>query len=144
MTPVEWLLGNDTGISSKTICAVMTGSALRDPFNSSVPHDSDDFGRCYRLLKHFPEWRLRLPEIGFIYPLWQPLVMAWDELTALYELFCDEHGKVSHELYLANKAASEQFHTRIRELREDGMRTDGWVEVCSGSWRRATKQVEGA
>lgn len=45
MTPIEWLLSGDTGISSKTICAVMTGNKKADSFGPDVPHDPSDFGR---------------------------------------------------------------------------------------------------
>ena len=58
MTPTDWLLSRDTGISSETILAVMTGSEIERP---GVPHDTADFGRCHRLLGHFPEWRSRMP-----------------------------------------------------------------------------------
>ena len=57
MTPIEWLMSGDTGISSETICAVMTGSKKGGVFGADIPHDVADFGRCYRLLKNFPEWR---------------------------------------------------------------------------------------
>lgn len=85
MTPIEWMLSNDTGISSKTICAVMTNSNPRANFWAGFPHDPADFGRCYRLLKLFPEWRGRLPEVAERFPEWSKLVIAWDELTDTYE-----------------------------------------------------------
>lgn len=45
MTPIDWLLGGDTGVSSKTILSVMTGSEMARP---GAPLDGDDFGRCMR------------------------------------------------------------------------------------------------
>lgn len=82
MTPIEWMMSGDTGISSKTICAVMTG--CRNIGGADLPHDPDDFGRCYRLLILFPEWRPHLQEVADIFPIWGPMVRAWDELTELY------------------------------------------------------------
>jgi hypothetical protein len=84
MTADEWLTCGDTGLSSITIWSVMTG---RKPprFRPSVPIDPADFGRCHRLLQRFPEWRVRLGEVGAAYPEWAGLVRCWDELTALYE-----------------------------------------------------------
>ena len=82
----KWLHNGDTGTSSLTIWSVMTG--CRPPqshFSADVPHDPDDFGRCYRLLKVMPEWRERLPEVATKHKTWAPLVAAWDEMTALYE-----------------------------------------------------------
>ncbi len=85
MTPLEWLMGGDTGISSQTILSVMTGTPMTGNFGPSVPYDPSDFGRCYRLLGHFPEWKNRLHEVAEKYPRWKPLVDSWDELTVLYE-----------------------------------------------------------
>jgi hypothetical protein len=80
----EWAEGRDTGVSSFTIWAVMTG--LPSPMKSlDVPYDPADFGRCYRLLKLMPEWRPRLGRVTKHCARWRPFVDAWDELTALYE-----------------------------------------------------------
>ena len=83
-TPDEWLASLDTGISSATIWSVMTGRP--SPFQRvGTPSDPSDFGRCYRLLKAFPLWRRRLPEVAFAWPAWAALIASWDELTALFE-----------------------------------------------------------
>lgn len=86
-----WLYGTDTGVSSKTIFAVLVDqNALRNAvtmnphFRPDVPHDPSDFGRCHRLLERFPAWRARLSEIAEAYPAWKLLVEHWDDLTALY------------------------------------------------------------
>lgn len=80
----RWLASGDTGTSSLTIWAVMTGWSMPDGRDPSIPHDPDDFGRCHRLLEAFPQWRGRLPEVAAKHPEWTGLVAAWDELTALY------------------------------------------------------------
>ena len=82
-----WLSNGDTGISSLTIWSVMM---RRTPpghphWYPEVPHDPDDFGRCYRLLKVMPAWRPRLGEVAARHPRWKPLVDVWDELSTLYE-----------------------------------------------------------
>lgn len=81
---VDWLLGNDTGLSSLTILSVMCArpQALHYP---RTPSDNSDFGRCYRLLQRFPDWKPRMSEVSARYPAWGPLVREWDELTSLYE-----------------------------------------------------------
>jgi hypothetical protein len=84
MTPIEWLLSGDTGISSKTILSVMTGSKMSGRYGPGVPLDSSDFGRCYRLLKIFPKWAERLNEVSERYPVWGPMIEAWGELTDIY------------------------------------------------------------
>jgi len=118
MTPIEWLLSGDTGISSKTILAVMTGSKKTDSFGIDVPRDSSDFGRCYRLLQLFPEWRVRLPEVAEAYPIWSPMVAAWDELSAMYE------------------ESPRNMYGRMCELIDEGRIAAGWVKTAAGCWLR--------
>lgn len=84
--PIAWLTNGDTGTSSLTIWHLMMGREMPPNRWPSVPLDPSDFGRCYRLLKVMPTWRARLPEVAQRHPKWQPMVQAWDELTALYEL----------------------------------------------------------
>lgn len=132
MTPIEWLLSGDTGISSKTICAVMTGSKKADSFGPDVPHDPSDFGRCYRLLQNFPEWRARLPEVAAAYPIWGPMVAAWDELTALYEQEKQNKSGMAPKLY-----------ERMRTLIDEGRLADGWEKTGPGCWRGPKREEVG-
>lgn len=87
MTPEAWLAGTDTGLSSKTIWCVMMGRRDFGPmgrWGPNVPLDPDDFGRCHRLLKRFPQWRERIGEMRTV-PGWAGLADAWPELEVLYE-----------------------------------------------------------
>lgn len=65
---LKWALSDDTGTSSKTLCAFMLGmnetNGARGWGASYPPSDAADRGRCIRLLKHIPEWIDRLPEIA--------------------------------------------------------------------------------
>lgn len=122
-TLLEWALGNDTGISSMTICAVMTGTPINPRFGPDVPHDPSDFGRCYRLLALFPTWRNRLPEVAERYPIWGPMVEAWDELTALYEVEA-----------LNTSGAAPLLYARMVELRDAGRLAAGWTQIAPGCW----------
>ena len=79
---LSWFRGFDTGVSSLTIWSVMTGHPVQ---NTGIPYDPADFGRCYRLLELFPEWKTRLGEVSARYPEWRPFVEAWPRLTAMYE-----------------------------------------------------------
>lgn len=79
---MEWLFGNDTGLSSKTIWCTMTGTPDPKP---RWPYDPSDFGRCHRLLQRFPEWHGRIAEMEQHGPEWRALVEVWDELEALYK-----------------------------------------------------------
>ncbi len=90
----DWLRSGDTGTSSKTIYSVLSGISCLDQYGPSVPHDGDDFGRCYRLLKRFPDWRNRMGEVAAKYPEWAPLVREWDKITVMYEAaIAGEKGK---------------------------------------------------
>jgi hypothetical protein len=71
----QWLLSNDTGSSSKTMCRFFLLGEAR----GSTPSDWDDFGRCYRLLERIPEWRPRVQELQVI-PGWEILAQNWVEI----------------------------------------------------------------
>ena len=60
---LQWALGDDTGISSETMCAYFTGATKAGPFGMQAPSDAADRGRCIRLLKLIPEWLPRLDEL---------------------------------------------------------------------------------
>lgn len=77
----QWMAGDDTGASSKAICAHMLGAVNVDP--AAYPHDGDDLGRCLRLLALVPEWTPRIGEMAQRGPYWAALVPRWAELTAL-------------------------------------------------------------
>lgn len=122
----EWIVSNDTGISSKTIWAVMMNAVPDQPHwtQFGVPHDGSDFGRCYRLLQLIPEWRAKLDLVAARFKLWGPLVLAWDVLTALYEL------KRYYELY-----------KKLEVLEDEGRLAAGWEKTGSGSWRGLSVEV---
>lgn len=100
-TPAEWLASWDTGASSLTIYNFMMhgGNGTRPRFGISTPQDPDDFGRCHRLLKAFPQWRERLTELGLAIDEWAPLTAHWQELEKLFE------------------EKSPNLYTRLQELR---------------------------
>lgn len=56
----QWLLSDDTGLSSKSLCSFMLNIALT---TGIPPSDASDRGRCIRLLQLIPEWIPRLPEL---------------------------------------------------------------------------------
>lgn len=109
---LDWYRGNDTGISSEAIMTVMTGKKWSSDFTPDVPRDPSDFGRCYRLLKSFPEFKERLPEVAKKYPEWEPFVQNWDRLTSLYE---KDQPRQSSEMYrlmhgLRNDSEPDKFN----------------------------------
>lgn len=79
---LAWWRGPDTGRSSKTLCVKL--SAVAAYTDVDAPSDPSDFGRCYRFLKAFPQYRPRVSEMWDV-PGWAGLAAAWDELEKLYE-----------------------------------------------------------
>ena len=92
---LEWLFSEDTGVSSKTLAAVMLNVPAAAIDYPGVPVDGDDLGRCFRLLEKIPEWKSRLDEVADAFPSWEPLVESWSQLQALYSedlIECQAHG----------------------------------------------------
>ena len=63
---IKWLLSDDTGTSSKTLCSFMLNVPRKG--YAMPPFDKSDRGRCIRLLKLIPEWLPRLPELAAANP----------------------------------------------------------------------------
>lgn len=82
-----WWKSCETGTSSKTIAAVLSGHAdvLQYVMRFDAPHDTSDVGRCVRLLDLAPKgWRKRLGRVAEVCPTWAPLVERWPEIEAAY------------------------------------------------------------
>jgi len=126
LTPNEWILSEDTGRSSKTIWAVMM-EVIKTPqrcnYRYDIPNDPSDFGRCYRLLMHFPEWIKRLNEMSIIFPKWKPLIDNWNELVMLW-IKENPSGKCP------------MLYNRMSELKEECYLADGWIKKSDTSWER--------
>lgn len=132
---LSWIVGDDTGISSRTIWSVMMGVEYNGISGPRPPADPSDFGRCYRLLKLIPEWRGRLREVAERYPIWGPMVEAWDELERMYEAALATGKNVSDE--------SRRMYERMKQLEDAGRVADGWVQTGPGSWRRGESVIVG-
>lgn len=97
----QWIVGPDTGASSKAIWAHMMG--VKPPYNIYAhPFDPADLGRCLRLLQLIPEWQPRLKEMAAHSKNWERLLAQWDvlELTMEHEVGIDwSKGKSAPETY---------------------------------------------
>lgn len=122
MTPEQWVMSGDTGVSSMTIWAVLM-NAVPERHNGrtrfDVPHDDGDFGRCYRLLTLVPGFRKRLPEVAARFPIWGPFVRDWELLEQLYEGDGEDH---------------EALYRRIRALVDEGRLAAGLKRVGRSGW----------
>jgi len=128
MKPEQWIINGEVGTSSKTIWAVMMDGVLpirKDSFDYDVPHDPDDFSRCWKLLVLFPEWRTRLPEVASQFPAWVGFVREWDKLTVMYEALLADDKHYSCEMY-----------DIMKTLEDEGRLADGWIQDSPSSWHR--------
>ena len=106
----EWFGSHDTGSSSKAIALFLSAGVKSE----NVPHDSDDFGRCYRLLKRMG-WQSRIKEMTAASGRWAAVVEIWDKITDAYER--EDHKEV---------------YRLIGSVEADGFERDGY-EVVRGS-----------
>lgn len=73
----KWLSTDGRGQSARAIAAHLTGLAQ---CTGDYPHDSDDFGRCERLLDAVPTLRPLLPRMAEVNAYWAALAPQWDIL----------------------------------------------------------------
>lgn len=151
MEPNEWIIEGEVGTSSKTIWAVMMG-IVKTPKscggNYDTPRDPDDFSRCYKLLKLFPQWESRIDEVGVMFPKWQPFCREWDKLTKMFEQSLIDYSKYEYAQseYYSKKPHSkkprwEDFNTTkmydfMQTLNNEGLVLDGWVKDSPYSWHK--------
>ena len=100
----QWFKAEGRGVSSMSMAYIATGATMG---RFDAPHDSDDFGRCYELLKAVPEIRDDFPKIAQLVPQFSGILKRWDELCAIYER--DGAAREREELY-----------QRIQKLRSEG------------------------
>ncbi len=87
---MEWLKSHDTGLSSLTIFCVMLGmSTDLEGGYYDLPRDPSDFGRCYRLIERFPEFKADMYILRHISLEWKNFVDNYDVLVDLYINFDD-------------------------------------------------------
>ena len=80
-----WLVGNDTGSSSKWLAATaIAGSIPESKYAPSYPRDAADLGRCIRLIGAAPSVRNAFPLLAAVCEKWASLIEKWDALTTTY------------------------------------------------------------
>lgn len=94
----KWLLGRDTGSSSKAILAHMVCGVSHGEY----PYDPADLGRCLRMLELFPEWKARIAEMAGYGKVWAVFIDHWDGLSSMMadEVGIDwSKGREAHRTY---------------------------------------------
>lgn len=81
---LEWIVSNDTGISSKTMWyALMCDKHNRDNKSLGVPHDASDFIRCSHFAQRCELSESDLQRVAKVFPFWKPYIEDWSTLTHL-------------------------------------------------------------
>lgn len=83
---IEWLAGDDTGASSKSLAFEYLGKAYN---RIDAPYDPDDLGRCLRLIKAVPEVRQCVDSLALKNTRWARAAKVWD---AIAQSMADEVG----------------------------------------------------
>lgn len=102
---IQWLTNGDTGLSSKSMLYILSDRKYAfqktfEKFGLCLPSDSDDFGRCYRLIKLIPELKENFNKLSDVSPNWELFVDNWEKLSHLYEN--NEYDKVYNLLDIIN------------------------------------------
>lgn len=86
---IEWIATHRVGTSSKTMWTGLMGVNANPTevfLHFDIPYDSDDFSRCYDLVKLCEvDPKEDFPKILQRFPWYAPIIRNWDRLTAMYE-----------------------------------------------------------
>ena len=124
---MAWMMGGDTGASSKTIARHMLGLPHTSPFGVSAPSDNWDLGRCLRLLALIPEWEERLPEMASFGAVWAALIERWAELV--------RRCRYRDQAAARDRRREPAAHARGRDRAAEGYRGEGAVRQAGPKWR---------
>ena len=84
---LEWIGTRHVGVSSRTMWVALMGVAHGvNDYNGGfdVPHDWDDFSRCYDLVKYGEVTKEELQKVVEAFPYYKPIIDRWDELVEAY------------------------------------------------------------
>lgn len=84
---LEWIGIRHVGVSSRTMWVALMGVARGvNDYNGGfdVPHDWDDFSRCYDLVKYGEVTKDELQKVVEAFPFYKPIIDRWDDLVEAY------------------------------------------------------------
>lgn len=84
---LEWIGTRHVGVSSRTMWVALMGVARGvNDYNGGfdVPHDLDDFSRCYDLVTYGEVTKEELQKVVEAFPFYKPIIDRWDELVEAY------------------------------------------------------------
>lgn len=118
---IEWIGTHNVGVSSKTMWVALMEIPNVTPNSSNydIPHDADDFSRCYDLYRFA---RLNLDDlrrVEKVFPYWKPIIDVWDNLISAYVGMC-----------------YERVYEILQSKHDEVMRLKGFKKVSANYWER--------
>lgn len=113
---IEWIGTHRVGTSSRTMWCALMGIKPDDVYsgNFDVPHDADDFSRCFDLVEFTEVTNEDLLKIPEVFPYWKPIIEIWGELVNAY---ITTHS--GHVYDLLNSKRDEVMHLKgFEKIRE--------------------------
>lgn len=99
---VEWIVGDDSGSSSKAIVFSFYDIKSRDRW--SYPLDRWDFGRCVRMLQKFPH--ITVEHMKSVNAVWKGLAENWDMLVKAWH---ETEEKSKTEWHVSDEEVKAHF-----------------------------------
>jgi len=117
---IEWIGTHNVGVSSKTMwVALMEIPHAPNSSNYDIPHDADDFSRCYDLYRFARLNWIDLRRVEKVFPYWKPIIDVWDNLTSAYVGMC-----------------YERVYEILQSKHDEVMRLKGFKKVSENYWER--------
>ena len=119
---IEWIGTQNVGVSSKTMwVALMCPQCVNgnDCWNYDVPHDADDFSRCYHLSKFARLSLGDLRKVAKVFPYWKPIIDEWDNLVSAYADMC-----------------FDSVFSILQEKHDEIMNLKGFTKTSDSTWDR--------
>jgi hypothetical protein len=104
----EWILYGDKGVSSETMWAALMDYDIKST-HGDKPYDTDDFSRCYKLVKIC---YLKYPELHLVsekLPYWKPYIDNWQKLSEMLEKNTPNMYEYMKELRLLSDEIRQQW-----------------------------------
>lgn len=101
----EWLMNDDTGLSSKCIAGILLGADPTAVVRTPHPLDPSDFGRCLRLVRFLGLTAKDLDVMTGVSDEWKAVVDNWNRWAELYDEASKRTDGSAESLYSEMRAA---------------------------------------
>ena len=115
---IYWIGTHHVGTSSRTMWCALMGINPDDVYSNDfdVPHDADDFSRCFDLVEFAEITYEDLLKIPKVFPYWKPIIEIWGKLVNAY---ITHNGRV---------------YDLLSDKRDEVMSLKGFEKIGEGHW----------